>query len=54
MTESERSRSARTVVLFDGKLPSGLTSHAEVSVDAAGDLTLAAQDLGGRLEELFR
>jgi hypothetical protein len=42
------------VVLFAGKLPSGITSHAEAYIDDAGDLVVEVQDLGRRVQELGR
>lgn len=40
-------------VLFDGTLPSGITSHAEVHLDGSGDLVVEVQDIGEELERRF-
>lgn len=41
------------VILFSGEISPGTTSHTDASIDEAGDLVVATQDLGAAPQEIF-
>jgi hypothetical protein len=52
LVSSTESADDGTVVLFDGKLPSGIATHSEAFINRSGDLVIETQDLGAALERL--